>query len=230
MKSNILILRIYDQNVEYERLMKDVHIKNEQNSVFVVYSKTISADWEYDKESRILHIRGEETFIPGILNKTVKAIEICLLLFNFDILVRSNISTVIDQVELTNLLKSIDSLYIYGGPLNIMNYIADDAGVTSDVLKNIYGLKFISGTGIILSRNLCEYLISNKQFIYTSLIDDVALGALLRNFKINIISPFICGPIYNPTSVFYRFKSSNRYNDIADIKIQYSIINNVHCI
>lgn len=225
MNPKILILRIFNSNLEYERLMKDIHLQNEENNLFIVHSNDISTEWKYDELTRTLYIKGNETFIPGILNKTIKAIEICLSLFEFDVLVRSNISTVIDQKELTKVLETINDSYIYGGPPNIMNYIAEDAGVTVEVLRNIYGLQYISGTGIILSKNVCEYLISNKQLIDIRLIDDVAIGLLLRNFKMNIISPFISGPIYNPTTIFYRFKTVDRYNDVPDIKTQYNLMN-----
>lgn len=222
-----LIIRIFNQTSEYDK-MKAIHLRNEKNSIFVTYSNDLLEDYKYDHTERTLYLRGNESYIPGILIKTITAIKLCMTLFDFDVIIRSNISTVINHYRLEELLNSIHGDHIYGGPINFLECVDEFAGITTSIFNDIRGLRYISGTGIILSKNLCTYLVDNKELLNYNIIDDVSIGSLLVNTPINIESNFVLGPAFDKNVVFYRFRSDhifgNREKDIKDIETQYAII------
>ena len=225
--NKILVLRIYNSTTEYD-LMKNLHLKYD-TSIFIVNDPTIDKEWIYDEESRTIKIKADETFIPGILNKTIKAIEICLELFEFDILVRSNMSTVIDLNLLQDKINDNNNLdYIYGGKVRNLEWIAPSDGITSDVLhKHINKLFFSSGIGTVFSKNICDYIVNNKNLIDTSIIDDVSLSLFCNNkYSPNFNTEWCETVTIDRSACFYRFNTpGNRNADVDNIELQYSLLN-----
>jgi hypothetical protein len=149
-------------------------------------SQLLKDRFELDRENKTLFIRGDECLIPGILHKTVEALSFFLhhsaLLepsFNsmglskaeydeFPLFIwRTNLSSVLDFAGLQRYLGTINSSGFYGG------YV----GKTVSVSENIF---FASGAGFLMSRDVAEYLVLNKDLLRWDLIDDVAIGALLE--------------------------------------------------
>jgi hypothetical protein len=178
----ILVLRIYNSSPEYDEMRK-LHMKYD-NSLSIVYDDSLDKDWSIDFNEKMIKIKGTESIIPGVLDKTIKAIEICIQNFDFDILVRSNMSTVIDTKELSDQLNNI-SAPIYGGHLWNLHWCHIDYNITEEFLKLNNGLKYISGTSIVLSRDMCEYIISHKSELDRNIIDDIAIGLILKNKEYN---------------------------------------------
>ena len=147
-------------------------------------SQSLCDRFELDRKNKTLFIRGDECLIPGILHKTVEALSFFLhhstLLehsFNsmglkgndeFPLFIwRTNLSSVLDFEGLQRYLGTINSSGFYGG------YV----GKTVSVDENIF---FASGAGFLMSRDVAEYLVLNKDSLRWDLIDDVAIGALLE--------------------------------------------------
>jgi hypothetical protein len=137
--------------------------------------------FELDIANKTLFIRGDECLIPGILHKTVEALSFFLhhsaLLepsFNsmglkgndeFPLFIwRTNLSSVLDFEGLQRYLGTIRSTGFYGG------YVG----------KTVSEIWFASGAGFLMSRDVAEYLVLNKDLLRWDLIDDVAIGALLE--------------------------------------------------
>ena len=78
---------------------------------------------------------------------------------------RTNLSSVLDFAGLQRYLGTIRSTGFYGG------YVGKTVG------ENIF---FASGAGFLMSRDVAEYLVLNKDLLRWDLIDDVAIGALLE--------------------------------------------------
>jgi hypothetical protein len=110
-------------------------------------------------EKNTIYCKGNENYIPGILNKTIKSINYCINNFDFDYIYRTNLSTVLN----------LDKLYEYTQN-NKVNY----AG-------KIYG-NFISGSGILLSKEACTKLSNDKSLIDNEIIDDVSIGNVLNKY------------------------------------------------
>jgi hypothetical protein len=119
--------------------------------------------FELDVLNKTLFIRGDECLIPGILHKTVEALSY-FLSFDYNFIWRTNLSSVLDFAGLQRYLGTIRSTGFYGG------YVG----------KTVSGIWFASGAGFLMSRDVAEYLVLNKDSLRWDLIDDVAIGALLE--------------------------------------------------
>jgi hypothetical protein len=127
--------------------------------------------FELDIANKTLFIRGDECLIPGILHKTVEALSFFLLEEGYEavpFIWRTNLSSVLDFAGLQRYLGTINSSGVYGGYIGLGS------------LNNGSSTFFASGAGFLMSRDVAEYLVLNKQFLRWDLIDDVAIGALLE--------------------------------------------------
>lgn len=219
----VLVLRLYNSTPEYD-LMKDVHVKND-DSIFLTFNPNLEKEWNYHSDKRLLEIKGEESINPGTRIKTLKALEICLELFDFDFLVRSNMSTVIDINLLKQKLQYMKTTNVYGG--HVWNLIWEDipSGITQDVLSKHRNTQFISGTSIILSRDNCKFIVDNQHTLNVNVVDDVAIGIIMKQKQLpNLFLNFENGPMTDKNIVFFRFCNKNdRMNDSKRMEIQYSL-------
>ena len=92
-----------------------------KNFMFLYYCYDPNINSEYLIKNNILFFKGKETFNPGITTKTIKAIKFIQDNFEYDYIVRSNISTVINFSELFRFLEK--NIVLYGGHVkNKMDY------------------------------------------------------------------------------------------------------------
>jgi hypothetical protein len=117
---------------------------------------------EVDIRRRTIYVKQDECLIPGILAKTVKALEWAS--DHYDYVWRTNLSSVLD----------FDGLYQYC--LNISN----NSGFYGGYIGHYGDGKFASGAGFLMSRDVVEYLLENQSLLRWDLIDDVAIGLLLE--------------------------------------------------
>lgn len=210
----ILTLRIYNPTPDYDA-MYELHRQYDKNSVYLVASELITEPI-YNSETQILTVPGKETLIPGILEKTVKGIQYCLDHFSFDVLIRSNMSTVIDYTELEKQLAIIDQPYgghiwVYGsGP----NYF-----------------ELVSGCCITMNRPICQYLVDHASELSYQLSDDLAIGKLLfRKFRFTFLTRYVQSNAITNSACFYRFRNDlsrydQRESDIENMKHFYLLLN-----
>ena len=85
----------------------------------------------------------------------------------FDFVIRTNVSSYWDIENTLVLLSTLPRTKLYAGHE-----------------LNTLGTKFIAGDGIILSRDLIELICSRVSEIDSGVIDDVAIGRFLQEFKI----------------------------------------------
>lgn len=214
-------------NKMYELTNKYYSKFSNVKTIYYKFDENIVNDYELRKN--ILHIKGKETYIPGILDKTIKAFQYIIdNNYNFDYVIRSNISTIVDFNLLT--------LYLQETPIQFGGGLKN--GVTSD--KNhpdLENLIFASGTSIILSKTTLKELLNKKHHIRNDLIDDVSIGVLMRDYLQNIKQHYIpenrfifisdengerskiLDIIKDNSYIFYRNRQSNRKTDIKQMEI-----------
>jgi len=160
----------------------------------------------------ILYIKGDEGYIPNILDKTIKAFEYFNTKIDYDYIVRSNISTVIDFNLLTEKIEKDKPSY--GGPYSTLNWLDPNGGIVD---KTYFGLKFVTGTSIILSKKLIKKILENKHKINYNIIDDVAIGLLIRDHIPTPITMYNNDftEKYNENAIFYRNKNNFKINYIC---------------
>ncbi len=219
----ILNLILYNDIEEYNNMRDVLRYYLQKIGVyyfFYCYDENIKSEYKIDGD--ILRIRGKETYLPGIFKKTVKAIEICLK-YEFDYIVRSNISSIIDFRLLNTYLKNRDVKY---GGFYIMTQLLPniEAGIYG---FEYIGTKYVVGTCIILCKKIAKLLINNQNDINYDVIDDVGIGLFFKKYSIypeNLINEknedlfLINSRCACDNIILYRNKRNNRSADIKYIK------------
>jgi hypothetical protein len=174
----ILNLILYSENDPAYIGMRDVlrsHAARYPNvrCVFYMYDPVITETWTLDGDT--LRIRGHETYVPGILNKTIEAFRITAD-WEYDLLIRTNISTIVDYGGLLGYCSGPD--FKYGGPVGVMSATwTDPKGGIFD--GRFCGLQFVRGWCIIFTRDTVALMNRDAHFIDTSVVDDVTIGDFL---------------------------------------------------
>ena len=122
-------------------------------------------------EGDILFCRGTESFVPGILQKTLIAMEYCLANLSFDYIIRTNLSSFWDFKRLLTLYATL--------PKEMCVFA---------IKGEHYGTHFPSGAGFICSRDIIQLCIENISSFKMSTIDDVAFGEVFLTQNIPIIN------------------------------------------
>ncbi len=208
----ILNLILYSNNRHYES-MKNIlmpylkYIKSILNFDFYFYCYDSNLEKDFYIEDHILYIKGKETYIPGILEKTIRSFEI-FKNTNYDYLVRTNISSIVDfkllSVYLTN------NYIQYGG---------------SKIWK-LPDFKYVSGTCIIIHKDLLLKILENKNKLNYQVIDDLSLGIFVNKvLKINMTD---FGIIYNTNKIkdkLILYRNNSGYNKREnDLKVMRNLV------
>lgn len=124
----------------------------------------------------VIWTKSPENLKPGLLNKTILAMEHMQQRigdFDFDYVLRTNLSSFYVFPRLLKFIETLPKHRCYCG-CHIMQH----------------GYSFCSGAGTILSRDLVESMVRNKeQFLNHQIIDDWVIGSFMANQeKVSIIN------------------------------------------
>jgi hypothetical protein len=216
---DILHLVLYSDDDYYHKMyeLTREYYKKFNNVKTIYYKFSPSIDNDYKLENDILLIKGKESYVPGVLDKTIKAIKY-FSHNNFNYLVRSNISSIIN-FDLIN----FDNVSYGGGWLLTVQHYDPPSGLYDE---RYWGTQYFQGTFIVFNKKLLLDILHNIHFIQMDLIDDVAFGVLIKEHYSNISPKTIPGfvlvnnvndLIFNTTTC-YRNKNNNRYNDVNNME------------
>ena len=217
-------LVLYSDDKDYNQ-MKEItenYYKKFENVTTIYYKFDKGISNKYEMYGNVLKIKGTESYLPGILEKTVKAMEYVVdKKYDCDYLVRSNISTIVDFGLLDKELSKKPIEY-GGGLINELKMIDKSGGIVDDTY---FGLKYASGTAIVFSKNTLEQVMAKRDKINYKLIDDVAIGLLMRDElkkPAEQVGSFLIvsdgSEIGKKPYMFYRNRSSNRTTDVKNMK------------
>jgi len=233
----LLVLRIFSHSERYDK-MKEIHCKNGDKSIYAIYNPDLESEYRYTEKDQLLEIKGHETYIPGILMKTLQAVDICLKLFDFDVLVRSNVSTIINSDVLEEKLSKYDiSGMFYAGTKITITEKNPIYGITDNNFHIYNGFEMAPGTSIILSNELCKHLVLNANKLDYKLIDDVSIATYIKSLDITFnldmerhkilfdLKRLTREQLINGTKTallypFHRFRTDNDY-DITNMELYY---------
>jgi len=155
------------------------------------------------REGNNIIVNCQESFIPGILIKTIKALEFIEANYSYDYLLRSNLSSFFRFDRLLQHVKALNNRNkVYQGFQGYHEYLSNENSKIpsmgeipriprSNVEKSAGELKilpitvpFISGAGILMSKDVVQLLIEKQSSLNYSLIDDVAIGDFMQKFGI----------------------------------------------
>jgi hypothetical protein len=121
--------------------------------------------------SSTLFLRGRETY-PGILDKTLKALDYFTRRSHYDYVIRTNLSSVWIFPKLIRFLETAPRTGLYGG-----------------VRNDNQPWPYVSGAGITFSWDVVQLLLRNRHLAYASnFIDDVDIGFVFVNLGVPITS------------------------------------------
>lgn len=225
-------LVLYSDDREYNE-MKEItqeYYNKFENVKTIYYKFDDKINEEYLMEGNVLKIKGKESYVPGILEKTVKALEY-VVTYNYDYLVRSNISTIVDFKLLDEEIQK-NPIEYGGGLINNLQNLDENSGIKDDTY---FGLKYVSGTAIIMSKKTLTTMIENKNEINYKIVDDVSIGVLMHFLKKepalikegsflmvseeNGDTEKIIKMISEKPYIFYRNRNSDRKTDVKQMRI-----------
>jgi hypothetical protein len=210
----ILNLILYNENEYYERQMKKELEKYLKKFEFVSFYFITFRDQEQniEIENNCFYLKGKEGFIPQCLDKTLIALEY-FLNKSFDYIVRSNISTIIN-FNYFPFKEKLQNIYS-GCRLYKLHWKDEKFGIDETNYKDTL---FASGVCIIMSCNVANYLLQNKESLDRTIIDDVSIGFILsKKYELIRIDDWIENKIQKNVFMI-RNKSKNRYDDIERMK------------
>lgn len=199
-------LIIYSKRDDYDnmKVILENYYKTFSNvlTLFLAYDPNMKTDLKL--VDNILYIKGTETLIPGILNKTVKAFEYIIdKMQDYDYIVRTNISTIINFDLLANELAR-KPIKFYGGG-KVLNLQWHGGGINDN---KWFGTNFIVGTGIIFSKEAIVFIINNNDCLRQDIVDDVSFGIFFREHAYDIFPEEVGKYIEVP----YLIKNNNEIN------------------
>lgn len=236
----ILILIIASENELYNKMkfIQEVYIHNHKDieTYFVVMKPDLHT--EIELVDKTIYVKGEETYL-NILRKTVNALQYLLNETQYDYVIRSNLSTVIDLYLLEKYCSSLPGLNVYtGGRLLDLEWDDPEMGVRSEYK----GLLFVQGSFIVFSSDVINNLISNEGKLLFEVIDDVSIALFISRYtniskeKMIEFKPKFCLDNLRDIKlkqystekhmwVAYRNKRINRQSDIDEMINQVNEIN-----
>jgi len=156
---------------------------------FIELKEDIECD-VYEKDD-YLYIKGTENITPGMYIKTMKSMQYINTNYNYDFLIRTNLSSFWNLDNILEIKNNLPLTHFCGGhrPFN----------------------SFISGTSIILSKDVCINLSKSIQ-IYNQF-EDVYISDLLINlgYNINHIEN------YSNYKVLWLVNNNNKIDHISNI-------------
>jgi len=222
-----------------EQLRNNVYKKHNVQYYIVAsrFSETNTNSIELDDD--ILFVNQKETYF-NILNKTLKAMEYIdnVLKLDYDFMIRTNVSTVINVPQLLKELAPLPKKNIsIGGNKMQINWICAAYGINDNRYS---GRWFVQGTSMIFSKDVCQDIVKNQHKIEKKIVDDISLFMYLANFNPNAyesvnkhtISFYECSEsldqlyLIPKNYAFYRNKSETmRDEDILRMRF---LSNNLH--
>ena len=180
---DICILVIASRNSHYDNLINNYWSKmikfvkkmNINIKIYLLFGNNVNtSDLKLDDDDKLI-LNINECWRPGIIIKTLKALEFVNNNYKYKHIFRTNLSSFLILDNLIKISKKLDDTNIYAGVVGIYD-----------------NWKYVSGAGIWLSKDNVNILIkNNNKIIYFDrvnrtrkfLLDDVIIGIVLNAQK-----------------------------------------------
>lgn len=168
-----IIILILSSNSELYNEFKRLQLLylNKYNPLIKFFFIEFKDNQEEDviESSNTLYFKGSESVTPGMIIKTSLAINYLKNKYDYDFIFRTNLSTLINIHSLCEHINTLPKENICSGFI-------------------VFG--FITGTGIIMSKNVAELIADNyEKFNYTSTCEDVLITNMFNHYNIQYIQP-----------------------------------------
>lgn len=170
---------IGDDCYEEMKILTSQYYKRFGDNVKTFYVKYDANVENVKVDNEFLIFKGTETLIPGLTKKTIDAFGYIIgskILEDYDYVIRTNISTIINFDNLKKELEANPIEYYGGGNIMELNWLG---GGIND--SSYFGTKFVQGTSIILSKKAVEFMYENRDKFQTNIIDDVSMAIFVKD-------------------------------------------------
>lgn len=221
MKLLVLVIATDDSNV-YVKLQELWYRQIIASKVSEIQVYFIKCDPNLSEPIKIIDktvwVKYEEDMFHGITYKTIKAIEYFLQHDKYDYILRTNLSSFYVFERLYDFLDKSRRDNFYGG-----------------VPGNVDGIKYASGSGFIISRDIAEKIVEGQDKIWDPVLkwDDVCFGKYILEFfpdsyvymhRFNVTKPNQEISL-DESLIHYRIKHENVDRMTYDIKAREFLLN-----
>lgn len=183
----ICILIIYSDNEDYQKMLEIQKeylnfFKDEIIFYFCQMKNNISNEIEVD--NNFIYVKGEEKLL-NVLKKTIISMKYIIQKHDIDFLIRTNISTIVNIIQLKKIIHMLPKVNFYGGGhfLNLQ-WLSYENGIYDN---SLFGTFYVQGTSIIFSKDIVENICNNMDKLRYDLIDDLALGVYISTYYSHIL-------------------------------------------
>ena len=180
----ILILIIYSENEYYREMLgiqkKYIHKNCNCESYFIQFKEDMCQDIEIIDD--FIYVKGTEHLLK-MTEKTIKSLKHLFFTLNkqYDYIVRTNISTIINHHLLISNLEKMSRTNIYiGGNLLNLQWLDHPLGIFDD---KYFGTIFVQGTGIVLSKDVMLDILKNDDKLDYNIADDVGIAVYIKKYN-----------------------------------------------
>ena len=158
---------IYDSFVEtYWKKIIDISEKRGDVKIILMYGCDQKAHELNIPEGNLFIGSKEDSFIPGIISKTIECLRYINKTYNYDHIVRTNLSSFFILDKLVNQGEALHKERCYAG-----------------VYYRHYNQEFCNGAGSWLSRRTSEYLVDScHEYMWNIAPDDVVIGMIMDKY------------------------------------------------
>lgn len=191
MKKTIILViasrsEIYDKIINYYwiKFIKFINKINNNIKIYLVFGNDVNIDDFSIIKNNIIVANMKETYIPGILEKTVFGFEYIEDNMEYDYIFRTNLSSFIVHNNFQKFIEKLPNDNCYSGCKMILSKNDQYYKFIEDKDKE-KEITYVSGAGIVFSKDIIKYIIANSNKLNKKVIDDVALGILLKE-RVNL--------------------------------------------
>ena len=172
------------------------YLQKFKNIMFYFTQMTEEQTSKIEIDNNFINVKGKETFL-NILEKTVESMKYVYANHEFDYLIRTNISTIININKLWEFLTNVPEEKYYGCSWYLtLNWLDHRAGIVD---STYFGTQYAQGTNIIFSKDIVKSICENSDSLHYEILDDVALGIYINKYHPEAIKISIN---YQPTILF----------------------------
>lgn len=188
----LLILAIYTEDEFYDKMMIQTNEYlyaltcypqyNDQFAYYYIIYKPLDVDYIIDSKKHILTINGTDSLMPGILYKTLDAIDILMnkLEMKFDFIMRTTTATCVDIPKMIDTLNYADpEENNYMGNMVTLNWLDSPYGIVDETY---WGTNYCGGNFTIFNYKIGLSMVENRDFFSSidTVVDDVVIGYYIR--------------------------------------------------
>jgi hypothetical protein len=247
---SLLVLSLYHPQEHYDQMLantnqyldatlKDftIHDSKIQIDYWFITLAEMEDEYRLDESTRIFTISGKESMIPGILHKTLRAMEILMerRMENgqpfYDYILRTTVATCVDIPRLYTYLTTLDTAQnYYIGNLQTLAWIDVGCGIVD---QTYWGTMYSGGGFTLYSKEIALEMMRGQKDdtrMIHHVVDDLAIGYFIQSMgQVQYINLTHLAEFYgrfHPNKVVF-FNNTNKHQRTIDVQNHATILSHL---